>query len=202
MGKAGSNAPAVVQNQVLYKSPLGTPVYADLDIKPISKEELFDLKTLEYLKKFGIVMASYHGGFENGFQITNKHNKDGIAAIQRALIDINIQRTHEALQYKRHISPKLIYDSYEKMFHYLYHLQGLGTLTLSDKCILDDGKEYGRAIYDHEKHGLEPFGKLASFSYRHSRDKCTLSFQPEFSYRADTKPTKDVKYPQISMNYE
>lgn len=32
MGKAGSNAPAVVQNQVLYKSPLGTPVYADLDI--------------------------------------------------------------------------------------------------------------------------------------------------------------------------
>ncbi len=76
-------------------------VYSDLDMKPVSKEELFDTETMQKLRMFGIVMAHHPTlGFENGFSIVSNHNPHLLQAMQYTLIDLNIQRAYNALENK------------------------------------------------------------------------------------------------------
>jgi len=77
-------------------------VYSDLDIDPLSREEIFDEETLHKLQTFGIVMA-YHPiwqGFENSFSIVSNHNAQLLEAMTYTLIDLNIQRAYNALHGK------------------------------------------------------------------------------------------------------
>lgn len=120
-------------------------VYADLDMKPLAQEQLFDVKTQKKLHDFGIVMARGGNlGFENGFQIIGNQKPNLLKALKRAVIDINIERANRILRgnsWASHavgdVEPlqQVVYDSYPSMFHYFYHLQGWGkvpSLALQD----------------------------------------------------------------------
>lgn len=77
-------------------------VYGDLDMKPLTKKELFTQKTMLLLKRFGLVMAycPLWFGFENGFQIVSNHNPNMLEAMKFALIELNIKRAYNALENK------------------------------------------------------------------------------------------------------
>ena len=147
-------------------------VYCDLDMEPLSQEELFDDETLQNLQTYGIVMAREGLGFENGFQIISNHNQNLLKAIEWVLVVLNIKRAYNALQGKFYdcngrqpegpMKPlqQIIYDTYTDMFQYFYHLEGYGkleileyTLGKDDEIIRTDYRDY-----DAEKDGLEPFG--------------------------------------------
>ena len=73
-------------------------VYADMDMNPTAKKDLFDPTTLYNLKKFGMVLA--HGGshgFENGFQIIGNHQENLLESLKTALVDANIKRGENEL---------------------------------------------------------------------------------------------------------
>ncbi len=115
-------------------------VYGDLDMKPLSKEELFDAKTQKKLEQFGIVMA--RGGigdtlqpFENGFQIIGRNKPNLLLALKVAIIEINIKRALNILEggawdYRQPTDTQpleqSVYDSYKSMFYYYYQLEGWG----------------------------------------------------------------------------
>lgn len=172
-------------------------VYADIDMQPLSRKELFDKATLDKLKQYGIVMA--HGGshgFENGFQIISNQNPRLIKAMRTAIIQVNIKRAYNALcgnfytaEYRDTNNPmrelqQIVYDSYPKMFGYFWQLEGLGELRLH-------GKKYD-PFFD----GLEAFNlncraqRMAYFSY----ETQTLKKPPA--------PTKKVPLPPPGYNYD
>ncbi len=180
-------------------------VYADFDVNPLSKQELFDKTTVEHLEKFGIVVA-YNKclDFENSFQIIGKNNKNLIEALQRTIVDLNIKRAYNALDDQFYnvsgrkdpqgpMKPlqQIVYDSYPAMFHYFYHLEGLGKLKLSNE-----------KIYKYHEHGLAPFG-LNQLCY----EKPFLVIENE-ELKAKTTgmkiwmPTKKVDVPPASLNYD
>ena len=126
-------------------------VYADLDVEPMTQEQLFDDETMRYLKKFGIVMArGGYQGFENSFQIISNYNKNLLEAINFALIGLNLERgkiiykkfketpnaifsttNDRAGSEFRDISED-VYDDYRMMFAYFYSLQGYGSFKVSE----------------------------------------------------------------------
>jgi len=138
-------------------------VYGDLDMEPLSAEELFDSETLQNLKQYGIVMAANAKDyFENGFQIISNENEHLLEAISLVLIDVNIQRACNALSGKffdsRYYLPmqalqEIVYRSYDVMFKYFSSLEGhekLQVLRKSNPVVYDD--------YDKGRDGLKPFG--------------------------------------------
>ena len=140
-------------------------VYADLDMVPLSKDQLFDKHTVQHLQQYGTVMPTgcTSEGFENGFFILSNHNANMLEALTCAQIELNLERSRVLLNYKNMLkdypnnkqklstfgdSPyniqyclqgcidrlkQLVYDSYTNMFHYFFHLEGLGTMMRSDK---------------------------------------------------------------------
>ncbi|MCF7899118.1 hypothetical protein K9L05_00525 [Candidatus Babeliales bacterium] len=147
-------------------------VYADLDMRPINKEQIFDQVTIQNLLQYGIVMAQFKAfhGFENGFQIISK-NQNLLQAIDFAMIKLNIMRARKALKdgyfpninnrrdpKPMHPIEQIIYDSYPNMFKYFYFLEGYGQLKKS-ALSLEDGKLRTNFIsYDKNIHRLKPFG--------------------------------------------
>lgn len=178
-------------------------VYADFDVKPLSKQELFDKTTLQQLKEFGFVMAKDEcSGFENSFQITSKHS-NLINAIKRTLIDLNIKRAHHALdgvffdssgmrdpQHPMKPLQQIVYSSYPSMFNYFCHLQGWGKLKLANGI-----------MYDHQQHGLEPFGLYQL----HNAAKLVI-YNSDLKEKITKKdiliPTKKVSAPPASLKYD
>jgi len=91
-------------------------VYSDLDIYPISKDEIFDQDTVEKLNSLGIVMREGgHLGYENSFQIISEKNENLLEAIRFALIQLNIKHpdNHGYLH-----GPQQVYDYYPRMLEY------------------------------------------------------------------------------------
>lgn len=77
-------------------------VYSDLDIDPLTEQEIFDKETMHNLETFGIVMA-YHPiwqNYENSFSIISNHNPYLLDAMKYAMIDLNIARAYNALEGK------------------------------------------------------------------------------------------------------
>jgi hypothetical protein len=113
-------------------------VYADLDVTPMSKEQLFDPETLENLKTFGIVFARGGiAGFENSFQITKKNEKL-LSAMKVALIDVSIARAKNILEggswaYKdpgdtQPLTQSVFDTLNNNMLPYFYYLEGWAKL--------------------------------------------------------------------------
>lgn len=104
-------------------------VYGDLDMPPLSGEELFDRKTLCFLDEYGVVFAK--GGilgFENGFFILNGSHSQCMKSHRTVVIDLNVQM---ALEKPRAISPQQIYDTYPAMLTHLLDADGrYGKFTL------------------------------------------------------------------------
>lgn len=181
-------------------------VYADLDVESISKNELFDEKTLNHLQTKGIVLAKNKiTEFENGFQIiANKPNT--LLALQHAIIDLNITRAYNAFNNKfkeigtnnspiKSLSESVFY-SYTTMFKYLYYLNNDGILYKTST--LDDIKKYGFGLddeifsYDKHKHCFNP-NFVCKFS-----PAASLYYSPKTKF---TIPTKNVVIPPPQGNY-
>jgi len=160
-------------------------VYADLDVTPMEKEELFDVETNKKLEKYGFVMARLkkenNGGFENSFQITSNNKPNLIEAMKYILIELNIKRSSIALANRYSLSPQIVYYSYPDMFKYFCHLENQGTLTI-------DGK-----VYNKEKDGLSPFGLKSIL------DK--LNFIPKNQNISLEIPTKEIDTLPTIGNY-
>lgn len=112
-------------------------VYSDLNVTPLTKDELFDEKTLTALKRFGLVLPPNKAGgdrsfpFENGFFIMDLQRKSMLRAHRLALIDMNIVRAKQALNdahWKSDTSFKtmkeLIFSSYGDMYKCFYFFEG------------------------------------------------------------------------------
>lgn len=148
-------------------------VFADMDVKPMCNEDLYDTKTMENLQEYGFVMGDdgqrKNGGMENQFQILSYHNKDLLEAWAYAMITLNIARMLNGLgiyqYYHDHnnfpedyiiknmftsmYAANRVFDSYERMFHYFQHLSGKDTLMV--------WQEDSKLPYNREKYGLEIF---------------------------------------------
>lgn len=109
-------------------------VYADLDMVPLSHDELFDEETNDNLREFGIVMA--RGGswtFENGFQIISNYKMNLLKAIRLRGVEIGIRvgkivsseieklTGNESFDSSR-VQQK-VYDLYPSIFKFFYELE-------------------------------------------------------------------------------
>lgn len=182
-------------------------VYADIDMPAQTQEKLFDSETQEKLDRYGMVMAKYNDGFENGFQIVRGKNTDVLHAMKHALIDVNAQRANNAREGKFYtvnnrqpngpFEPlaEAVFSSYQDMFAYLYHRKGLGKMRV---------EYYGKdsEVYDENKHGLKPFG-LSSVANRYIEFTANPGYEELKGtgfFRVNV-PTKEVNFPNVSHNY-
>lgn len=112
-------------------------VYSDIDVTPMSKDEIFDASTMMDLLRYGIVMA--HGGnneyqFENSFQIWSADKPNLLWAAKTAIIELNILRAERFLgipkaERKPENLEQMVYNSYDDMFRFFYHMEGWGKST-------------------------------------------------------------------------
>jgi len=71
-------------------------VYGDLDMQPLSAEEIFDRKTVRLLDEYGFVMAKHDDArcFENGFQILNGEHTQFMESHREVIINLNTTIAH------------------------------------------------------------------------------------------------------------
>jgi hypothetical protein len=146
-------------------------VYADLDIKPLSLEKLFDAETLKNFQAYGFVMAKggavvgngYTALYENSFQIISNNNANLLKAMSLVLVDVQIERAKNALrgQFFGHrgqcVMKRLqesVYESYRDMLIYWRSLEGKKD---GWKLLLVDEKGRKRD-YNEKIDGLRIFG--------------------------------------------
>ncbi len=171
-------------------------VYADLDMEAPMPTVLFNPITIKTLIDHGILMAQHPReeeeealgdptrlNYENSFQIISNHRPELLAAMQEALIDVNIARAKNALARNFSPTPSLpmkalteaVYHSYQNMFKYLEFLKGTGKLyiirkltklipeeikeTPKGRIIIPEREKTERVVEEYNKsvHGLEPF---------------------------------------------
>ena len=204
----------IIALELLSTSPKPTFfVYADVDMKPLTPEELFDLETMQKLKKYGFIMANKQTAepgyetFENGFQIISNINPNLLEAISFVIVDLNIARAINALagqffDLKNHDPMKslqeAVYASYGIMFKYFWSLDKKNPWKLQ---VLTNGKFRD---YDKKTDGLKPFGLRRTCFLRYGlRVECTSmaslwekfkSFFTDETYM-DNIPTKKVQLP-------
>ncbi len=159
-------ARAVVMKEQLEQNNDACCVYADFDIEPMAKKELFDGKSLDHLKKRKFVMAHEFNTlqFENGFQMF-VHEETLLKAMQDMLIDANLIRARSFLEemqekkeptsifrhphvWKRHevAFQENVFYTYPLMYAYLGQLRGLCTLTFSGKLEHYDPKDKNEVL--------------------------------------------------------
>jgi len=131
-------------------------VYADLDMEPISRVQLFDKETSDNLKHYGFVAARL-GMFsvENGFFIVSNDSSHILEAMRYPLIEYNIQKGYSALEHDsksaRLLLSEEVFFSYFLMFMYFWHLKGYAKLWVTSYNPFHE-EEYKKDI-----HGIDPF---------------------------------------------
>lgn len=110
-----------------------TAVYQDLDMAPLTKDELFDPSTINGLKKDGFMLAR---GRENNFMLVCNHNKNLLRAL-RAFIDFEITATQgkkdPSLTFKgssifTHLDPQTIFIDLPYLGAYFILMEKRATL--------------------------------------------------------------------------
>lgn len=187
-------------------------VYADLDMVPQCHKELFDQETRENLQKYGIVMArDGHLGFENGFFIISNYNNNLLHALNWAIIQVNIQRAHNALRGnflevngRRHVGgpmiplEQIIYDSFPSMLKYFYSLENYGMATVDE--YETSSQSFRQTPYNKEVHGLKPFG-LNKLHYNGLSFTWARNESIKDEYGTIIPPTKVVDLPPAGHQY-
>lgn len=125
---------------LIVRSKESWAVYADLDLSPRNKKQIFDRSTVANLNKYGFVMGKENKGmkFENWFQIF-AYDINLAQAIKVKLIDDNLDRGKRFLEqlqgsglsydlrnrrlYRAHFQ-QTVYFSYPAMHYYLSQLRG------------------------------------------------------------------------------
>lgn len=166
------------------ESPENYFTYADFDVTPMPRLELFDHDTLVNLNKFGIVVASKGiaptkdlARMENSFHIVRAGHKNVHEALQTAVVETSLINAEHILDKTLHLYgsylyydtvPQMVYGSYAGLFPYLYHLEGYGVLTIT-QYVLGEPKTNQRGLvywpvlsesaepYDKARDGLSPF---------------------------------------------
>jgi hypothetical protein len=142
-------------------------MYADLDMPPITYEEIYDEETLETLENFGIILtkdlsAGIHG-FENNFHIISHHNNNILEAIQFVVIDVNVERAKNLLRKSVSLDQnplfrQMVFTSYRDMFQYFYYLEGYyEKIEVTEEDEDEGGQKPTGELYSKEIHGLAPF---------------------------------------------
>ncbi|MES2199601.1 MAG: hypothetical protein V4489_05500 [Chlamydiota bacterium] len=128
---------AIVADHVLTNKETKFFVYGDIDMTPLSRKELFDKRTVNFLDDFGIVMKKGGWlGFENGFQILNGENRQLMDSHRKVIIDLNLEM---ALNHPRAIREQQIYDTYPAMITHFLDADGrYGKLNFSSEEIGDE----------------------------------------------------------------
>ena len=164
-------------------------VYSDLDVKPMTVEELFDLETIKKLNKYGIVLCSSRdcgtcSWYENGFQIICGNKENLLEAMDYMLVQLNCGMFyHGRPNFLRQRLTEIVFKSYRLMFAYFYHLEGYGKLMVSPVGC-DEEVEY-----DKVKHELSGFFDLRCFDN-------TYSFSGSWDI-----PTKKVRCTRSKCDY-
>ena len=198
----------VIASIEVLKKTKKTCIYADIDIKPMAEKELFDQKTKENLKDFGICIGRPPDDrWENNFHIM-EYRPNLIKATQKILINRNIRHAHGRLQpnssYK-YIEVERVYRSYKFMLNYFYSLEKLGTLQMGGKiqdvkelcAMLDNG--YPMASLS-TKCKLEP--DMSNPKIQDLLARKILPYDTAFNDWGYTYiPVKDVVCPPRSENY-
>lgn len=123
---------AIAADHILKSKETEYFVYGDIDMEPLSANELFDKRTVNFLKDFGFVMAKGgHLGFENGFQILSGHHPRFLDSHRKVIVDLSLEM---ALEQPHLIKEQQIYDTYPAMVTHLLDEDGrYGKLTLAKK---------------------------------------------------------------------
>lgn len=165
-------------------------VYSDLDIKPLSKKDLFDRVTLKELDRYSIIMAHEYNlmNFENGFFIAN-YNKNLIKSMSLYL-KVNIKIANQALSHTtRNKALALIsecgFANLDILFSYKHYLDGHG------KIILDSQQEY-----DINRDGLDPLvsGSVLASKFKFVSDCKTVN-------KSNFVSTKKINIPPCGKKY-
>lgn len=166
-------------------------VYADLDVKPMYKNDLFDDETKRHLAIYGMVMTKTSEDclqeYENSFYILSPHEEDMLKSLKLTIIDLNTQRASYALKsyYRYFITtprPEAVYYSFRATYAYLYHMKKWGILKVDDKT-----------PYDENLHGLSAFESDLQFEIP-GASKDQRKGRPWI-------PTKKVDAPPVSCDY-
>lgn len=145
-------------------------VYGDIDMNPLSRQELFDKRTVNNLNDLGFVMAKGgHLGFENGFQILNGNNHTFVDSHRKVIIDLTVEM---ALQRPNAIKEQQLYDTYPALLTYILDVDGrYGKLKLDrpkiDNATASEKLKYFR--YDrfaNAAHSFLPFGEGLDLSIK------------------------------------
>jgi hypothetical protein len=122
-------------------------VYGDMDMDPVLENGLFDKRTVEYLEDVGFVLTKGWGvnGFENGFQIFSKTNKQFLASHREVIIEQGIRLAKNAIELagegKVVLKSEKIFDSYPSMILDFFNADGrYGRLLDKDFSIWSQGK--------------------------------------------------------------
>lgn len=116
---------AIVMDHMLRQQEKQFLVYADMDMRPMSAEELFDVHTLMRLADLGFVMAKaidhmLKGGYENGFQICNSAHQHFMHSHRRVIIDDTLElMLKESIENEEHV-----FGSYPAMLAHLLNSDG------------------------------------------------------------------------------
>lgn len=183
-------------------------MYADLDMPPITYEEIYDQQTLKNLEYFGIVLTEdlsvSNFGFENNFHIISYHNPNILEAIQFVLIDLHVERARNLLHHHSYFLQdiyrmrQLIFRHYRHMFSYFYYLEGYyERLEIADKYWDGTGVPYNR-----EEHGLRVFHLFGENELNNRDiDKPLLKFHWKKGKYLPDYPVKTINIPKARSQY-
>jgi hypothetical protein len=147
-------------------------INVDLDVRFLTKDQIFDEPTKCLIDKFGFVMASggcSHLQYENNFQILDGENPLLKKAIKLVILDKNIEKARNHILGGSKPSETSIYPTYRYMFAYV--------------------------LYNHDEHlPLECFDDY-SFREIFTEDDWKRSKQICKEYGRNWMPTKPVEAP-------
>lgn len=144
---------AIVADYLARHYPHEYIVYADFNIPALSRDQLFDQKTLENIKKFGFVMAKnaafdQENFYENAFFIIDPKNQSLMQAHRKFIIEMNIKRAQEFLKsgYTKNdqvaakggralcksMFAEVVFVSYKPMLEYYLYLEMIAEIIIQD----------------------------------------------------------------------
>jgi hypothetical protein len=161
-------------------------VYADIDMKAISKANLFDVETMNNLNRYGIVLPRSGNlcKFENGFHMA-VNDQNTLLSVKIYLIFASLKKMNEYLEkpdllngnFLSNFTSQIIFYSYPAMLYYLYQLKGFGQYDSNNK------------IFTPHK---------CSDSDKEHDETCKFNFVWIYKYFV---PTKIVTLPEAGLNY-